>query len=371
MNEGEILSITFKNVNQGDCIILEWKGRDSQSQIGIIDCNGVRAAMPNIKKHLEKYQKVAFLVLSHPHKDHYSGIGELLQFCETQDIAIERIFDTFSFNPKNFHDNLPQEATRMLYESLAQSNHNLKSLEGVLKKFDEWHNQEKTIYRNIQTQGELLESMPSDLSFYLLSPSHTELKEYVDKTILKKDGNIKPTPWDIKKQANVLSTVFHLSGPQWQVILTSDAAILTFDRISQEPLDKPFDDRGLLALQVPHHGSVNSHQPTFWDSYVIKDKTASIISSGQNHNHKHPNYEVVEYFDKNTNKVYATNYVHGYAEFYPNKMKTTRFPYESDIDDQLAFIDADLNNHIETEAEDCGEQLIKIWADGQIRVQQL
>ena len=94
------MQITFKNVGQGDSIILEWS-RNNEPRLGIVDCHIFQNTNPTVR-HLQKVgcRKIDFIILSHPHDDHFSGMLELLEFCEKQDIPILRFMHSAAIHPE-------------------------------------------------------------------------------------------------------------------------------------------------------------------------------------------------------------------------------------------------------------------------------
>lgn len=83
-----MVDITFKYVGNGDSIIIEYLVNDSK-KIGVIDvCTnaGNNAVLSHIKK--EQYSKIEFLIISHFHHDHCSGLKALLKYCEDNKIEI-------------------------------------------------------------------------------------------------------------------------------------------------------------------------------------------------------------------------------------------------------------------------------------------
>jgi metal-dependent hydrolase (beta-lactamase superfamily II) len=93
------LRITFKYVGQGDCILIEWE-QDGQRKIGIVDCNA-HGPSNVVIRHLQTtgYGEIDFIILSHPHRDHYSGFTALLQYCKDSNVRILRFIHTC----KNVH----------------------------------------------------------------------------------------------------------------------------------------------------------------------------------------------------------------------------------------------------------------------------
>ena len=76
-----MMKITFKNVGQGDSIILEWVDQGKEKLI-IIDCKKYNDSNPVLEYVKENENKILeLLLLSHPHVDHCSGFSELIQYC--------------------------------------------------------------------------------------------------------------------------------------------------------------------------------------------------------------------------------------------------------------------------------------------------
>ncbi len=109
------MKISFKNVGQGDSIILESNVSDNPV-IGIIDCKKYAGKNPVIE-HLKESQpkEILFIVLSHPHQDHFSGLYDLLEYCENRGIKIKHFVHTMSCHPKYLNwAELKEEDTQML-----------------------------------------------------------------------------------------------------------------------------------------------------------------------------------------------------------------------------------------------------------------
>lgn len=91
-----MINITFKNVDQGDSILLEWQNEEDETIIGIIDCNLKKDKSNPILNYIIKnrIQKIEFMLLSHPHFDHYSGLVELLEFIIQNKIKLRNFLHT-------------------------------------------------------------------------------------------------------------------------------------------------------------------------------------------------------------------------------------------------------------------------------------
>jgi competence protein ComEC len=373
----EILRINFKNVGQGDCILLEWKNEEDVWELAIIDCNKKgrlsQKNIDNVKTQIKEYGKVNFIFLSHPHFDHFSGLKELLDFCEEESIVVESIFDTallvnesleVDFNKKLFQSYLKQE-----------KGGKVKALISLFETFQYWETQ-KGALRETFANASLMINVPKRLRIYTLSPTSKETKSYLLNTFEKQDDRTLSLKSSIS-DANILSTIICIETPLWQVLLTSDAVTTTFSRlldIRGRSANVITNDVPVIALQVPHHGSEKNHNVEFWDDYIDKE-TISFISSGQNKIYKHPNEQVVDYFHKKTKAVYATNNVHGFNSYFSKSTGRVIDAFDADFnsniistDDRIinAF-DAELNPKMK-ESDDCGEQLFRITESGDYRV---
>jgi len=61
----------------------------------------------------------------------------------------------------------------------------------------------------------------------------------------------------------------------------------------------------LVLGQIPHHGSIGNHNNAFWRIRKRVDKTAMVVSAGQN-SYNHPSIQVLDFFKKNNFIIYST-----------------------------------------------------------------
>lgn len=289
------MNITFKNVGQGDSIILEWE--DEGKKIGIIDCNLINRKNPVLDYLKEEdYKSIEFLIISHPHDDHYSGFAQLLDYIEESQITVKWFGHTINQLGKSYwkYFELGVQASRELDYILKKGIH-LKSI-GLLKKWEipieRW--------RMELTAGMFLES---------LSPSHEEIQAYQNIVKLDPDLNKK----EASVGANLLSTVFKITNGTKNLLLTSDAAFETFLRLNNEKSLLGID---FTTVQIPHHGSKKNFSSDFWASLnPQKNEKFAIASAGQNLKYKHPHLEVLQEVGNYKFKIQCTNIVHGMKEY--------------------------------------------------------
>ncbi|MEO6547716.1 MAG: hypothetical protein ABIN94_06935 [Ferruginibacter sp.] len=290
------MQVTFKDVGQGDSIIIEWKDGDV-NKIGIIDCKKKQKSNPVIAHLIEKgYSEIEFIILSHPHSDHYSGFEELLDFVEENKIIVNRFGNTLKDIGSGYWEwfEVLSEDTRQLAEIVRKADR-LRDELGLIKKhfyvFEDW---------NIP--------LSSTIEIRCLSPSHDEIQIY-QKTV-KYDAieNKKQA----SKAANYLSSLFYIKKDEHYILLTADAEKETFDRIDNE---KRFQDIKFSLCQAPHHGSYNNYLDKFWDNLNTEENKDAVFSSGLNEQYKHPHLVTIKSFEKNGYNIHPTNIVYGVQDY--------------------------------------------------------
>ncbi|GIV58625.1 MAG: competence protein ComEC [Rhodothermaceae bacterium] len=281
------LKVTFKYVGQGDCILIEWN-EENRLGIGIIDCNKI-----NDRNVLIDYlntirpEVIDFIFLSHPHKDHYSGLLDVLCWCEEKEVAI----NLFGHTARNLNEYvkgivvMSHEEKRTL-SALFRKVRNLAKI-GVIKK-----------------RGSISDlmgpySLGTGLSMRFLAPSEKEYDTFLG-TLYNPDLSMKDKP-----NPNYLCTVAIIETDEWCLLLTSDVEKKVMQRITHGPL-RGYKKHFILG-QVPHHGAKNNHYDTFWKQRNRAHDSIAAISVGEN-NYGHPSPEVIHKLQKNRYQVHQTWY---------------------------------------------------------------
>lgn len=286
------MKITFKDVGQGDSIILEWEV-NNEPFVGIIDCNKKGRSNPVLDHLIERgYNKIEFAILSHPHRDHFSGFYEVFDYCLEKEIRIKLFVHTI-----NHIDNYYWR----YFEIDTSVN---KSLEKMIEKSLELHDKKLLEYGFASYGYEI--TLSNGVILECLSPSHSE--------ILKCQTTIKFEPEKNKKKvssaANLLSTVFRLRKGEDYLLLTSDAEKQVFLRFQEREMDT-FDQRRLVLCQAPHHGSKRNYEQLFWEAVVRKEQPPVVTSAGMHHQYHHPDFETLQGFHQIGYVVHSTNIVNG------------------------------------------------------------
>ena len=290
------MKITFKNVGQGDSIIFEFK-TNRKPTIGIIDCKTFANQNPTIN-HLKKLKskEILFLVLSHPHIDHYSGLLELLEFIENENYKVKKFIHSASVHPKylkwaELNDNDKQLLNRILHKVLSlEKSQIIESIEYAVKNF--------TISINSKTK------------LTCISPSDSEIRNFTKSVDLFKNKN----ELRCSKAANLLSTVFKISRNNHFALFTSDAQKETFTRLNSSSNQTEYFKSKLIISQIPHHGAKINHYKTFWKNLNYVNQCPAVVSAGVHERYNHPNIKVIRDFYNLDYSIHATNNVNGMEE---------------------------------------------------------
>jgi len=293
-----MIHLTFKNVGQGDSIILEWED-NKIAKICIIDCNLFHGQNPVLDYIIKKnYKTIEYLILSHPHLDHFSGFLPLIEYCKANSIKILYFLHTCSQVPS-------------FLESATKSAESERELQRLFL----------YLFRNYQDQGIKVATIQGNspnssihlnkrLALKVLSPTLDELNKYVRNAYYPfNEEESLDNP-----KANWLSTIIKIESENWYVLLTSDAdksSLIRIDKHESSELDKT-----LTIGQIPHHGAFGNHNNTFWKKRNRFDKTAMVVSSGPN-SHDHPSTQVINFFLEYCFVIYSTSEKF-YADFQIN-----------------------------------------------------
>lgn len=289
-----MIKVLFKNVGQGDSILIEWK-IDDDLHYGIIDCNIYNGQNPLLDElKIRGARFIDFIILSHLHFDHYSGLADLLNHCISNSIKIKHFLHTFTTDftrilDLQFFSQRQQEITYILLQNIETA---LKN--GLFDNFDNVSNNYNPISLNNSVVLSFLAPLGED--YLKLSRQRSAY-----------ENNRSTTVPDI----NTMSTIISISDGDVNILLTSDATKKAFKRL----LNKP--NKTITKLvQVPHHGSVNNLFEPFWVNIKKEIDCPAVYSVGDVKKDKLPNKNVVAFFEENGYSNMSTNYVYGLEEYY-------------------------------------------------------
>lgn len=246
------LIISFLDVGQGDCILVQTEkgnnylfdgGSSSESNIGSY------VILPYLKYYGVNHLDAIFV--SHPDKDHYSGILELLETGTKNALTIDQLI-----LPAIKKENWQQEFQELLE---AAKNSGQKSLKvSYIAKGSSWES--------------------GSVKFTCLHP-----------------------PQDYESDTNAYSECFLIQYNHFSLLLTGDVEEIGEEALLQELYAQKISQ--ITALKVAHHGSKNSTSEELLSQLNPK---ISIISCSQNNRYKHPHPELLERLGSCNTAVFTT-----------------------------------------------------------------
>lgn len=266
--------IVFKNVGQGDSIIIEWKDNDKK-KIGIIDCNLYNSSNPVLHYLLHaNYETIEFVLLTHPHYDHFSGLLSLFNWCLKENIRINSFLTTSEITPEYISTAL---------KTVTAKTHLAKTFQLVRKMKEQL---DMRVYI-IDDNPEKIKNIEGwNLTF--LSPSSDEKDMYLKNfKSFSREEEFHNNP-----AGNYLSTLIKIQKDDKCILLTADSERTVFNRLKRQ---NRITEKLILA-QSPHHGSKKNHNQRFWETSRRKSKAPIAISVGEN-NYDHPSKFVLDKFE--------------------------------------------------------------------------
>lgn len=285
------MTVHFLNVGQGDSIVLQWDGPNGKC-VGVVDCcvhQGKNKVLDFLKNN--SVREIEFLVISHPHFDHFSGTRQVLEHCESNKIVIKHCLHTSQQNPTYMRSACAstmakQELARLFATILRLYTSNPRIIKGQGYVSDYTHSFHLNAHWSMQ----------------FLAPSSAEFIKYLSKTFAKGlDVGEHSNP-----HGNWLSTLIKIQGPDRYALLTSDLESEVLSRLGtdyDQGRNSHFNGDLVLA-QVPHHGSDSNHSSQFWKNRLPKHV---VISVGQPNKYNHPGALVLKRFAKLNAKIECTN----------------------------------------------------------------
>lgn len=310
-----MVQITFKDVGQGDSILISWS-QEGVRKVGIIDCHKYGGTNPVLDQIAEFNDEVIveFIIISHGHKDHYSGVKELLNYCQKHKIVIQNFVSTL-------------HPTQFQFFNITLSYNEQLAIANLIKQINELLEEGITIKNVFPAYNKIINFQIENLSLTCLHPKQA------DYTILGKklDQYIKGKT-KTKPDLNFISTIFKISGDEFYGLFTSDCTIESLEHLERK--DQDIKNKELQLTQVPHHGSINNHYKKFWTDIKRIKNCPVVISSGES-KYGLPNQEVVEDFVDLGYKIFSTNYVHGIKSYIEGSESSNDFSFMLDCFTEL------------------------------------
>jgi beta-lactamase superfamily II metal-dependent hydrolase len=294
-----MLRLHFLNVDHGDSIIIEHIGDDG-IHYALIDSNQQgRGAPPALRKLQELgAERLSFIMLTHPHRDHFRGLSQILRAYHG------KIGDFFVFPLGEFIPSRIRSLARQYLELCKRQDD-----EETTRAAEEFVDILLYLYKNMrgklnQFSGEKVTLLPSEgfnsVDLFTISPPN-QAKGHYFKQIKENDPTIVE---DTKHNDLSIAVLLQMAGVE--VVLGGDvtASNWQYHRLRNRNSD---DVLNASVVKIPHHGSrVDANPHVLKYLFADNGRRLGIISAnGQSH----PSEEVIETLEEKGIEPYCTNLI--------------------------------------------------------------
>jgi beta-lactamase superfamily II metal-dependent hydrolase len=296
-----VINIYIFNVGHGDSAIIEYVGGDGRAY-GVIDSNRHNVTVPPALVKLKELnvEQLSFICLTHPHRDHYNGLYDILSEFRG------RIHQLYTFPIGDLLKNRKRlKALAKKYQTIRDSQDDVQVRRGVQEflqiiRFatenflpDNW----------IECAGEDTRIAPlgfHDVTIKTILPPRKARGYYIQQIESGDTGTIE------NLKDNDLSIAFQVNYKGQSVILGGDG---TRDNWLNHVR---WQERARITLRtmtvkLPHHGSrIDCDALVLSRLFLDAGERAAIISAN---GHSHPDREVLEWLEANGISPFCTNLV--------------------------------------------------------------
>lgn len=297
-----MLKIHVLNVSHGDSIVLEFEpeaeageGRGA-SKFAVIDCNARSGRNPALQLLRERgATHLQFIALTHPHADHYAGLGEI---CEAFRGHVDAFF---SFPIERSQEKLRTLLERYATAGATTSMSGSRATEDFLifiksaRDSDQWDDPVATVPVPMDIGG-----FPG-VSFQALLPMNSARGQVLPRLI---QGHLTTQANDL----NDLSLAILITYAGRQAVLGADGTVVGWSAQSQR-WNRPNSRTSVrpTIVKLPHHGSQKDCTKQVLEQLfpTADDERVAIISAnGSSH---HPHSSVLAELARMGVKPYCTN----------------------------------------------------------------
>jgi hypothetical protein len=300
--DDSLVNITVFGSGYGESIILYLPGLGW----GVIDSCTAKVKKKVVNPALEflkilEVKKLAFIILTHPHLDHYKGLSEIIEFYLG---SIDRICYYAG-------EGLREYGLYLSRKSLVNEP-GLKSLSYIFSTIKKAQRQganvvkisERTqIIRKRDYQGHVIEMVA-------LSPSEESVKAYCKLLYdyIPKD-NFSTIKNVTDKDHNLVSTAIWCQIDGENFIFGSDLEFGRSDNSGWRGVLKNIDSPDLSTsfVKIPHHGSSNAYDDSVWSAFSNSVKPISVATPYSKTHAPLPDPKILDKIKKFSKDVYVTS----------------------------------------------------------------
>lgn len=303
-----IATLRFYYCGRGDTILLEASGGgEYATEWALVDCHltKVSGAYYRVRDIIEEKRipKLKFVCLTHPDRDHYWGMRELLEECfydrAKDQLRVDEFWDA-DLHPERLAAIARRLGTKCIQREIEELYRFVMPF-SLADKIDHW----------VMDQGMQSKIDLGCFYFLSLSPRRNRVDRFNQRAM---DDILGATYTDARyerEKSNDLSVVLvlmHKTLPV-SIILGGDATAETWEealdlwpRLAQRCGRQ---ESSFAGVKVSHHGAQGSLYSKLYEDYCEEGETIAILTVGPN-DRNHPHQEVLDVLAKRKIRTYAT-----------------------------------------------------------------
>lgn len=297
----DCLLLTFLNVGQGHSVLVRVPG-GAGDRFGVIDSHwwDKSTDAPARKCLLSSdIRNLEFVVLTHPHKDHYLGIGSILEDYSREGRSFERYFEPRCGSLRVLEQRLERARNKIAVVSqnpnltiedlmaLALQPKRRNTLSGQLARIVEYTHRTGSEKRVLTSSGDIVEltDVRGELQCQHLSPSSDDILQFVEASSVLVDEN---------PDINAISLGLLLIWQEARILVCGDLPDSGWNRV----LDSENDTDRLRSnvIDVGHHGGTGNGD-RLWRSITLHPPagvSTAVISAGYRNSYDHPREDTLQ-----------------------------------------------------------------------------
>jgi len=246
-------------------------------------------------------ERLAFVCLTHPHADHYSGLARILQSYEG------RVDEFWMFSVDTSH---VRQFLNYQHRTNATTGRGQRRYAELQTVFEIFWKMDKAGFAHRLVGGLRLPPL-GGVDIDCLAPLSKDINEYQAQLVRHADSG------GYLVDENLLSAVLRLRFVGSTILLSSDAPTKAWPMMWKES-KKRGESFAADAVKVSHHGSRQGHHEGIWRKILSDRPTHAAISAGVGHGH--PEYAVLKsLFDLGV-RLHCTNFPEHCSKSKPTDM---------------------------------------------------
>lgn len=297
-----MLGVHVFNSGIGESIVLELPG----NKWGVVDCythsltdHSANSALQFLRE--RNVARLEFVALTHPHADHFRGIGQLLECFE-----VVEFWRFGAFTPAQLAERL---AEHMLSEATCLKPGEIENADcftSLLGQVEHLHRAKRIKQLRFLVGEQSLYPLPREqagiLEIRSFAPTGNMVNKYQNRIVSCFDGDHFARHRAKNPRHNQVSAALHLRYGETVVLLCGDVEKAGWKDALQNFGPQALDSD---VVKVSHHGSSTGYIKSLWASFSRTGKPVAVVTPYELHNLPHS--DALRHIMEHSESLYSTS----------------------------------------------------------------